>query len=69
VSNRHVFSLLELQSDLPIIVYGSLSDKVSPNEVLDAGAKAYLEAPLDMRHLVHLVEREIAEVSGAADFV
>ena len=69
VSNRHVFSLLELQSDLPIIVYGSLSDKVNANEVLDAGAKAYLEAPIDMRHLVHLVEREIAEVSGAAGFV
>ena len=68
-SNRNAFSLLELHPDLPIIVYGSLSDKVSANEVLEAGAKAYLEAPLDMRHLIHLVEREIAEVSGAVDFV
>lgn len=68
-NNRNTFTLLELQPDLSIIVYGSPDDKVSANEVLDTGAKAYLEAPHDMRHLIHLVEREIVEISGVVDFV
>lgn len=54
---------------LPIFVYASFGDKVSANELLEAGAKVYLEAPLDMRHLLYLVDREVTQVSGAVDFV